>query len=253
MEKKERDDVEDTLLNFVKSQSIEGFKATGNVYEMIELNYDLFNESTLHELIRQALIERDKKVLEGKSETELLGTWGILIDIFKDITSKKKENTEQIIALLYDIGCRGGRQEIANKLQDLKRGKQIDVFFVESIKRIRDMLITATETTEQSVILSLIVEASLNEISSDQAREMVVSRDEKNHQNISASNNISSQRELEAAGELLQELLARCPGDATKLRAELVSNMRSHTDITCHMLFFLGLLVAKAGVCVMFV
>ena len=47
---------------------------------LVENNFDFLDERLMRLLIQEALKERDSRVLEGSSDSELLGSWGVVID-----------------------------------------------------------------------------------------------------------------------------------------------------------------------------
>jgi hypothetical protein len=207
-----------------------------NLEEFLRYFYPLFNGTVMRSLIDYALKERDQKLALGENENDLLGSWGIIIDVFKKITLEKRENSSVMLQELCQIGRNGNEKEqkerIERKLEEYRRDKRIDSVFIDlvtsSYEDCKEMHGNHEILTILKIINNLLtLEKNYysNFIAQAKNQSQISSQSEKIGNDIVEEE--FDQRDLIAAGEMLQNLLASCKGDAKKLKTIVVHNIRS--------------------------
>lgn len=79
----------DTLLEFLQSLNPDVLYMESTVEELVESNFDTLDDNNMRLLIDTALRERDENIKNGKKEEELLGSWGVIIDLIKNTTIQR--------------------------------------------------------------------------------------------------------------------------------------------------------------------
>jgi hypothetical protein len=79
----------ETLLAFLYEVNPPVVYVEDTVEEVVEANFDTFDEKTTRLLIESALKERDANLKKGGKEDELLGSWGVIIDLVKATTMRR--------------------------------------------------------------------------------------------------------------------------------------------------------------------
>jgi hypothetical protein len=247
------------FLHFVKAAGLESsLKSTDgiSVERIIEENYHLFDSEVMKFLISSALQERDENLKNGKSESELLGSWGVIIDLFKSITIKKREKASELMQRLCQVGYQEGPNGLEKLISLFRRGKLIDSVLVDlvsssyddcqrmqgggkEIVQILSYLNSAFEPEKQYFLRSLA--QSKDSSSSTGPSSSAVPASSSSSIALPAPPSITQPREEEeefnqsellAAGEFLQRTLDTCKGDAKKLKAAILHNLRSFHSLT---------------------
>jgi hypothetical protein len=91
----------ETLLAFLYEVNPPVVYVEDTVEEVVEANFDTFDEKTTRLLIESALKERDANLKKGGKEDELLGSWGVIIDLVKATTMRRCVNQAPPFGLLY--------------------------------------------------------------------------------------------------------------------------------------------------------
>ena len=79
----------ETLLSFLYELNPDVVYVEDTVEELVEANFDTLDEKNMRLLIDAALKERDINLKKGGNENELLGSWGVVIDLIKTTTLKR--------------------------------------------------------------------------------------------------------------------------------------------------------------------
>lgn len=79
----------ETLLSFLYELNPDIVYVEDTVEELVEANFDTLDEKNMRLLIDAALKERDINLKKGGNENELLGSWGVVIDLIKTTTLKR--------------------------------------------------------------------------------------------------------------------------------------------------------------------
>jgi hypothetical protein len=82
-------DARDTLLAFLHDINPPVVYVESTVEEVVEANFDTFDDKNMRLLIDAALKERDANLKKGGKEEELLGSWGVVIDLIKTTTMSR--------------------------------------------------------------------------------------------------------------------------------------------------------------------
>jgi hypothetical protein len=91
----------ETLLAFLYEVNPPVVYIEDTVEEVVEANFDTFDEKTTRLLIESALKERDANLKKGGKEDELLGSWGVIIDLVKATTMRRCVIQAPPFGLLY--------------------------------------------------------------------------------------------------------------------------------------------------------
>jgi hypothetical protein len=92
-------DARDTLLAFLHDINPPVVYVENTVEEVVEANFDTFDDKNMRLLIDAALKERDANLKKGGKEEELLGSWGVVIDLIKTTTMSRFGFTPDIAEL----------------------------------------------------------------------------------------------------------------------------------------------------------
>lgn len=79
----------ETLLSFLYELNPHVVYVEDTVEEVVEANFDTLDDKNMRLLIDAALKERDANLKKGGKEEELLGSWGVIIDLIKATTIKR--------------------------------------------------------------------------------------------------------------------------------------------------------------------
>ena len=79
----------DTLLDFLQGLNPDVVYMEDTVEEVVEANFDSLDDKNMRLLIDTALKERDANIKNGKKEEDLLGSWGVIIDLIKATTIQR--------------------------------------------------------------------------------------------------------------------------------------------------------------------
>jgi hypothetical protein len=82
-------DARDTLLAFLHDINPPVVYVENTVEEVVEANFDALDDKNMRLLIAAALKERDENLKKGGKEEELLGSWGVVIDLIKTTTMSR--------------------------------------------------------------------------------------------------------------------------------------------------------------------
>jgi hypothetical protein len=243
------------FFRFVESAGLQRFLGSTegvSVETIIEENYHLFDSEVMKLLINSALQERDENLKNGKSESELLGSWGVVIDLFKSITISKREKASTLMQRLCQIGYQQGPEGLEKFIKGLRKEKVIDSVLVDlvsssyedckamqggaDIVQILKYIDSSFQPEKQHFVRSLAQSKGASSSSSSaQASAAPVSVTQtrgSSSERAAAAEGAGEeesfdQRELLAAGEFLQHTLDTCKGDAKKLKTAILHNLRS--------------------------
>lgn len=79
----------DTLLAFLYEINPPVVYVADTVEEVVEENFDSLDDKNMRRLIDAALKERDQNLKKGGKEEDLLGSWGVIIDMIKATTIRR--------------------------------------------------------------------------------------------------------------------------------------------------------------------
>lgn len=82
-------DARNTLLAFLHDLNPPVVYVEDTVEGVVEANFDTLDEKNMRLLIDAALKERDNNLKKGGKEEDLLGSWGVVIDLIKATTIKR--------------------------------------------------------------------------------------------------------------------------------------------------------------------
>lgn len=121
------------FLNFLLQQDI-SYKApneTDTLLQVIDSSFHLLNENILRAMVTCAIKERDANVSKGNISNEnLLGSWGDIIDLVKDITEKRKNKATKHFQIIMNLGLKGAEPpKISSCIHKLCVGGHIDYLF----------------------------------------------------------------------------------------------------------------------------
>jgi hypothetical protein len=237
------------------SSSASFIDSSASLGMIIEENYPLLNSpKILKSLIDYALQKRDEN-LQKKNEqeqeedetakNELLGSWGVIIDIFKEITLKKRERASQMMQKLCQLGYQEGPEAITMHLSELRRDRAIDSVFVDlvsssyedcqamnggkDILQILRFIDTALQP-EKGFYAQLITQMEGLSMGSNSSSPSLPSTSMTLGSSLGGHDEPIEefdQRDLVASGELLQQTITACRGDAKILKAAILLNLRS--------------------------
>jgi hypothetical protein len=234
---------------FSSSSSL--MNSSSSLEKIIEENYPLLNSpKILKSLVDYALQKRDENLqkkneqeLDENERNELLGSWGVIIDIFKDITLKKRERASQMMQKLCQLGYQVGPEGITSHISELRRDRAIDSVFVDLVsssyedcqamnggKDILQILkfINTSLQPEKEFYSQLITQVEPSS-SSPSAPPSVSMAPPSSYQRHDEPIEGFDQSELVASGELLQQTITSCQGDAKKLKTAILLNLRAAT------------------------
>ena len=128
-----------TLKGYLKaSLSSEVFAALKNqgegvsLRDFVDANFDVMDEGILRGLIAAALRNQDDSVKrEVKSAAELLGTWGVVIDVVREVTGERQQRAGRNFQAVMAIAKQGEPKVVAAALTKLFREQQIDHLFLD--------------------------------------------------------------------------------------------------------------------------
>lgn len=89
---------------FLKSQPDLKIVDKDSVRGLLEANWSQFNESLMRGIVAKSLEHRDKQLALGKPESELLGTWGVVIDEMNRMTQIRASIAQQKLEMIVDEG-----------------------------------------------------------------------------------------------------------------------------------------------------
>jgi hypothetical protein len=157
---------------------------------------------------------------------------GVIIDAYKEVTVEKRDRAGGILQQLCAIGIQGGPDAINVFVNDLREKSLIDSVLADLI---------ASTYAERSQyrgndaiikVIEYIFVAMQPEITNPAGETVPPSKagaaGEKKSGEAAAAGRQSEfdLAQLEAAGELLRDLMKRSAGDANKLRTEVIERMR---------------------------
>ena len=123
----------DTLLEFLQDLNTHVVYVENTVEELVESNFDALDDKNMRALIDHALKERDLNASKGGKEADLLGSWGVIIDVIKTTTLKRRDRAGNLLQLSVNTGMSSGPKELQSLLTTLKAQNQIDRVFVDLV------------------------------------------------------------------------------------------------------------------------
>mmetsp|Transcript_21655 Transcript_21655/g.31517 ORF Transcript_21655/g.31517 Transcript_21655/m.31517 type:complete len:738 (-) Transcript_21655:120-2333(-) len=229
-------DPKSTLLNFISTYCTthkDTFICDGTSKQIIETNYHYFTVNVMKQLIDCALHERDKQVNKGLDDSQLMGSWGVLIDEFKEVTLMKRQQAAELLQRMCAIAM-NSPQDLQEYIHDLRKKNALDSVLVDLINSSREdcdktegndaikavfRLLCDAVAPETKYYASCAEESTASTTTGSGGSEKVEAR------SVHSEGAEPDQDALVAAGQLLKELLSRCAGDASRLKVELESRM----------------------------
>lgn len=123
----------DTLLEFLQDLNTHVVYVEDTVEELVESNFDALDDKNMRALIDRALKERDLNASKGGKEADLLGSWGVIIDIIKATTLKRRDRAGNLLQITVNTGVKSGPKELQSLLTTLKAQNQIDRVFIDLV------------------------------------------------------------------------------------------------------------------------
>jgi hypothetical protein len=125
-----------TFLNFLEDHNIENVsKINDNIMDLVSDNYDALDQETMRAMVDCALAERDVNVAIGGQENDLLGSWGVIIDTFKEQTMLRREragnNLQQLVA--FGLQSTGG-SAVQTFIDSIRQKGQVDSVLIDLVE-----------------------------------------------------------------------------------------------------------------------
>jgi hypothetical protein len=97
-----------------------------DIIDAVDKNFDKLNEGLLRKLIEKALKQRDVNLERGVPSSELLGSWGLVIDTVKVVTERRREAAATHFQELIEIGRAGNPKNVTTHITKLYRSGGVD-------------------------------------------------------------------------------------------------------------------------------
>jgi len=211
------------FLKFLHDRKIENkSKLDDNILDLVSDNYDALTPETMRVMVDLALEERDAKVAAGGNENDLLGSWGVIIDTYKEQTMLRRERAGANLQQLVAFGLQGGGNG-AVFIDTIRQKGHVDTVLIDLVESSLSDIDKYPGNDSIKIVLGdalklLKPDLSLANRSSSLPSSLVKS------DNVTDSLRIS-EGDLIAAGELLRSMVQRNSGDAGKLKAEVLQRL----------------------------
>ena len=212
-----------TFLNFLEDHNIENVsKISDNIMDLVSDNYDALDQETMRAMVDCALAERDVNVAIGGQENDLLGSWGVIIDTFKEQTMLRREragnNLQQLVA--FGLQSTGG-SAVQTFIDSIRQKGQVDSVLIDLVESsLADVDKYPGNDGIKSVLRDVFLRIKPTATVSISAQVHTAKAGD-----ISNKDDISEE-DLLAAGDLLRQMIGRNSGDASKLKAEVTQRLQ---------------------------
>ncbi|KAJ1432647.1 hypothetical protein B484DRAFT_418094 [Ochromonadaceae sp. CCMP2298] len=125
----------DTLIAFLHEQKSAGQSVVeeDSVEALVESNFDLIDDGVTRKLIDRALAERDTRLAQKGSDSELLGSWGVIIDAIKEVTLVRRDRAGELLQLIVSTGMQKGPKELEALVYALRDKGQVDRLLIDLV------------------------------------------------------------------------------------------------------------------------
>lgn len=210
----------DVFRGFLTKHRIAYEDAT-SLSDLVAANFSLLDDSLLRALIDAAIAERDAKLAAGGRDSELLGTWGAVIDAVQAETLKRREaaarHFQEACALAASPSSGADDGALRSYLQGMHRGKHLDHVFCDLVSSSLQQVAGSGNSTMMNLLQR--IEKAVNDIIHTPASNTIP---------VAMRNAEALQQEkLMEAGSMLQLMLRQCGGDMKVLTLELEEKYRA--------------------------
>jgi hypothetical protein len=216
------------FLKFLKDHNIENVsRFDDNIMDLVSDNYDSLTNELMRAMVDCALAERDANLGVGGDENDLLGSWGVIIDTFKEQTMLRRERAGAHLQQLVAFGLQGGGavQEFIDEL--CKKG-HVDSVLIDLVgSSLADVDKHPGNDHIKNVLRDVFTRIKPAAAAPSKDNQMSKASTVAATARVAPASEEVSEKDLMAAGNQLRLMVQRNSGDANKLRAEVSERMRA--------------------------